>query len=183
MTAAQNITQLFTGYKWPTTTISYTFITEYAPYTLEGDQEPAGPTLLSEEQKAATRQLFADIQSFLGIQFAEVTQDNSQNQIGQIAIGMRNNLLMPAWVGQTEANLNLPGKGGDIWLKAGSYGNGAATNPGDLGLVFEEKISPYQVDGVRSWFDQAEPAWEAGHRTLLNNGIFGSIQQASDFII
>ena len=26
MTAAQNITQLFTGYKWPTTTITYSFI-------------------------------------------------------------------------------------------------------------------------------------------------------------
>lgn len=47
MTAAQNITQLFTGYKWPTTTITYTFITEYAPYTPQGDQEPGGPIVLS----------------------------------------------------------------------------------------------------------------------------------------
>jgi len=55
--------------------------------------------------------------------------------------------------------------------------------PGDLGLVFEEKLSPYTVDGVHSLFDAVEPDWEAGHRALLNNGVFGSIQQASDFII
>jgi hypothetical protein len=85
VTAAQNITQLFTGYKWPTTTITYTFITEYAPYTPQGDQEPGGPIVLSAAQQAATRQLFADVQSFLGVQFVEVTQDNGQNQIGQIA--------------------------------------------------------------------------------------------------
>jgi hypothetical protein len=126
VTAAQNITQLFTGYKWPTTTITYTFITEYAPYTPQGDQEPGGPIVLSAAQQAATRQLFADVQSFLGVQFVEVTQDNGQNQIGQIAIGMRNNLLVPSWVGQTEASLNIPGLGGDIWIKAGSYGDAAS---------------------------------------------------------
>lgn len=91
MTAAQNITELFTGYKWPTTIITYTFITEYAPYTPQGYLEAGGPIILSAEQQAATRQLFADIQSFLGVQFVEVTQDNSQNQIGQIASGMRGN--------------------------------------------------------------------------------------------
>jgi Ca2+-binding RTX toxin-like protein len=127
MTAAQNITELFTGYKWSTTTITYTFITEYAPYTPQGYQEPGGPTILSEAQQAATRQLFADIQSFLGIQFVEVTQDNSENQIGQIAIGMRGNIASPE-VALTNINLSAPGDGGDIWLKAGSYGNGAASN-------------------------------------------------------
>jgi hypothetical protein len=74
----------------------------------------------------------------------------------------------------------------DISTQAGEYVSGVVIvgyEPGDLGLVFEEKISPYQVDGVRSWFDQAEPAWEAAHKALLNNGVFGSIQQASDFII
>ena len=74
----------------------------------------------------------------------------------------------------------------DISTQAGQYVSGVVIvgyEPGDLGLVFEEKISPYQVDGVRSWFDQAEPSWEAGHRALLNNGVFSSIQQASDFII
>jgi Ca2+-binding RTX toxin-like protein len=81
---------------------------------------------LSAAQQAATRQLFADVQSFLGVQFVEVTQDNGQNQIGQIAIGMRNNLLVPSWVGQTEASLNIPGLGGDIWIKAGSYGDAAS---------------------------------------------------------
>lgn len=55
--------------------------------------------------------------------------------------------------------------------------------PGDLGLVFEEKVSPYLVDGVHRWFDQAEPAWEDAHKALLNNGNFGSVQQASDFIV
>ena len=55
--------------------------------------------------------------------------------------------------------------------------------PGDLGLVFEEKLSPYTADGVRSKFDESEPGWEAAHKALLNNGVFGSIQQASDFII
>jgi hypothetical protein len=117
MTAAQNITQLFTGYKWTTTTITYTFLTEYAPYTPQASQEPGGPTVLSAEQQAATRQLFADVQSFLGVQFVEVIQDNSQDQIGQIAIGMRNNLLVPTWVGQTEANLSLPGQGATSGLK------------------------------------------------------------------
>lgn len=57
MTAAQNITELLTGYKWTTTTITYTFITEYAPYTPEGYQESGGPTVLSAAQQAATRQL------------------------------------------------------------------------------------------------------------------------------
>ena len=127
MTAAQNITQLLTGYKWTTTTITYTFITEYAPYTPQGYQEPGGPTVLSDPQKAATRQLFADVQSFLGVQFVEVPQDNSQNEIGQIAIGMRGNIILPD-VGLTQGNLNIPGDGGDIWLRAGSYGDGAATN-------------------------------------------------------
>jgi hypothetical protein len=56
MTAAQNITQLFTGYKWTTTTIPYTFMTKYAPYTTKANQEPEGPTVLSAEQQAATRQ-------------------------------------------------------------------------------------------------------------------------------
>lgn len=73
-----------------------------------------------------------------------------------------------------------------INTQAGQQVSGAIITgyePGDLGLVFEEKISPYMVDGVRSWFDEAEPAWEAGHRALLNNGVFGTIQQASDFII
>jgi hypothetical protein len=127
MTAAQNVTQLFTGYKWPTATITYTFITEYAPYTPQGYQEAGGPTVLSEAQQAATRQLFADIQSFLGVQFVEVTQDNSQNEIGQIAIGMRGNITLPE-VALTNSNLSAPGDGGDIWLRAGSYGNGAASN-------------------------------------------------------
>lgn len=127
MTAAQNITELLTGYKWTTTTITYTFITEYAPYTPESYQEPGGPTLLSAEQKAATRQLFADVQSFLGVQFVEVGQDNSQDQIGQIAIGMRGNIISPD-VALTNANLSTPGDGGDIWLRAGSYGDGAVTN-------------------------------------------------------
>lgn len=95
MTAAQNITQLLTGFpKWQTTTITYSFITEYAPYTPLNYQEPGGPTLLSAAQIAATKQLFA-----------------------------------------------------------------------------------------RWRFDLAEPAWEDGHKALLNNGVFGSIQQASDFII
>ncbi len=80
MTAAQNITQLFTGYKWSTTTITYSFITEYALYTPQSYQEPGGPTVLSEAQQAATRQLFADIQSFLGIQFVEVTQTTAQTR-------------------------------------------------------------------------------------------------------
>lgn len=74
----------------------------------------------------------------------------------------------------------------DISTQAGQYFTTAIIvgyEPGDLGLVFEEKLSPYQVDGVRPWFDQAEPAWEEGHRALLNNGVFGNIQQASDFII
>jgi hypothetical protein len=129
MTAAQNITELLTGYKWTTTTITYTFITEYAPYTPEGYQEPGGPTVLSAAQQAATRQLFADIQSFLGVQFVEVPQYDSQNQyqIGQIAIGMRGNIILPD-VGLTDSNLNAPDVGGDIWLRAGSYGDGAATN-------------------------------------------------------
>jgi hypothetical protein len=119
VTAAQNITQLFTGYKWPTTTttITYTFITEYAPYTPQGDREQGGPIVLSAAQQAATKQLFADIQTFLGVQFVELPQYDSQNQyqIGHIAIGMRNNLLVPSWVGQTESNLDIPGLGGDIW--------------------------------------------------------------------
>jgi hypothetical protein len=127
MTAAQNITELFTGYKWPTATITYTFITEYAPYTPQDYQEAGGPTILSEAQQAATRQLFADIQSFLGVQFVEVTQDNSQNQIGQIAIGMRSNITSPD-VALTNSALNMPGDGGDIWLRTGSYGNGAASD-------------------------------------------------------
>lgn len=46
MTAAQNITELFNGYKFTSTTITYSFITEYAPYTSQGIREPAGPTLL-----------------------------------------------------------------------------------------------------------------------------------------
>jgi hypothetical protein len=73
-----------------------------------------------------------------------------------------------------------------ISTQAGQQVSGAIIKgyePGDFGLVFEEKISPYQVDGVRSWFDEAEPAWEAAHKALLNNGVFGGIQQASDFII
>lgn len=48
MTAAQNISQLLTGYKWTTSTVTYSFITEYAPYTPESYQEPGGPTVLSE---------------------------------------------------------------------------------------------------------------------------------------
>ena len=74
----------------------------------------------------------------------------------------------------------------DITTQAGEYISGAVIfgyEPGDLGLVFNEKISPYLADGVRWRFDAAEPAWEEGHKALLNNGAFGSIQQASDFII
>jgi hypothetical protein len=128
MTAAQNITQLLTGFpKWQTTTITYSFITEYAPYTPLNYQEPGGPTLLSAAQIAATKQLFAHIQSFLGVQFVEVVQDNSQNQIGQIAIGMRGNIALPR-VGETNADPSVPGDGGDIWLSATSFTNGAATD-------------------------------------------------------
>lgn len=126
MTAAQNIPQLFTGYKWSTTTVSYTFITDYALYTPQAEREPGGLTVLSPAQQAATRQLFADIQSFLGVQFVEVPQDNTQETIGQIAIGMRSTLGNPGWVAQTESNLTRLGDGGDIWLKTASYGNGLA---------------------------------------------------------
>ena len=65
MTAAQNITELLTGYKWTTTTITYTFITEYAPYTPEGYQEPGGPTVLSAAQQAATRSSLPTSRAFL----------------------------------------------------------------------------------------------------------------------
>jgi Ca2+-binding RTX toxin-like protein len=127
MTAAQNITELFNGYKFTSTTITYSFLTEYAPYTSQGIQEPGGPTLLTDAQKDATRQLFADIQSFLGVQFVEVIQDNSQNQIGQIAIGMRGN-MPDLFVGDAlPPYSNGAGEAGDIWIKAG-HGGGAATD-------------------------------------------------------
>jgi hypothetical protein len=73
-----------------------------------------------------------------------------------------------------------------VTTQAGEQITGAVVvdyEPGDLGITFEEKVSPYEVDGVRWRFDLAEPAWEDGHKALLNNGVFGSIQQASDFII
>jgi hypothetical protein len=90
----------------------------------------------------------------------------------------------------TDFQIDFPLGDTDLFIfistQAGQYASVVVIvgyEPGDLGLVFEDKLSPYQVDGVRSWFDQAEPAWEEGHKALLNNGVFGSIQQASDFII
>ncbi len=87
---------------------------------------------------------------------------------------------------QIEFSLDVTDLYIDISTQAGEYVTGVVIvgyEPGDLGLVFEEKVSPYQADGVRSRFDGAEPGWEAAHKALLNNGVFGSIQQASDFII
>ena len=34
--AAQNIAELLTGKQWPGTTITYSFLTDYAPYTAAG---------------------------------------------------------------------------------------------------------------------------------------------------
>lgn len=45
---------------------------------------------------------------------------------------------------------------------------------GDLGLNFQEVVSPYLIDGVEDWFDQYNPIWEAKHQQSLNQGAFPS---------
>ena len=58
------------------------------------------------------------------------------------------------------------------------YGNESWTarilnyEEGDLGLNFQEMVSPYIIDGVEEWFDQYNPPWEAEHQELLNQGAF-----------
>jgi len=39
---AQNITELISGFKWTSNVITYSFLTEYARYTLPGTVEPGG---------------------------------------------------------------------------------------------------------------------------------------------
>jgi hypothetical protein len=77
--AAQNITELKSGYKWTSNVITYSFLTGYTPYTLPGETEPGGPVPLSAAQQAATRALFAYIETLIPVHFVNVVQDNSLN--------------------------------------------------------------------------------------------------------
>jgi Ca2+-binding RTX toxin-like protein len=121
--AAQNITELKSGFQW-TSNITYSFLTEYAPYALPGEIEPGGPFPLSAAQQAATRALFDYIESLIPIHFVNVVQDNSLNKIGDIAIGIRT--LSGGASGVTDMTLGSPGSDGDIWLSR-SYADGAAS--------------------------------------------------------
>jgi serralysin len=125
--AAQNIAELLTGKQWPGTTITYSFLTDYAPYTAPGVIASGQFVPFSEAQKAATRDFFAYVQSFLNVQFVEIQQDSQNpNPIGVIAIGMRP--LGGASTGVTDGGLTDSPSGGDIWLNSSRFGDGGTGN-------------------------------------------------------
>jgi len=116
--SAQDITELKSGYKWPSSEITYSFLTDYPPYgSLPGMIEPGGPVLLSAAQQAATRALFDYIETLIPVHFVNVPQVDALNQIGDMAIGMSGK-FSGTEVGITDLSLGggFPG-GGDVRIR------------------------------------------------------------------
>jgi len=125
--AGKNIPELLIGGPWPSTTITYSFITTIPSYVDSLDRHTIGNIVpFSDDQKAVARNLFSYISSITNIKFQEVSQtDNSVGDItlanGGVPFGARGNTLQPPGV---------PGVGGDIYIETG--GVPAADFPGVL---------------------------------------------------
>jgi hypothetical protein len=70
--AAFNIVELFTGYRWSGNTRTYTLLNEPTFYDQRSDF-----VALSESQRGAVRAIFNELQTYINARFVEVTQDNA----------------------------------------------------------------------------------------------------------
>jgi serralysin len=116
ISAAVEIPELLTGYKWEGRSITFSFMEGVPHYS---DIPQSSFASLSISQQRIIRTILAELENYINVKFVEVAHDLNANRIGDIAIGMRS-MLDPA---TTDANLKVPGSGGDIYFDKRTFNN------------------------------------------------------------
>src|SRR5882724_12722905 len=110
--AGTSIAELFWG-KWPGTTITYSFISDFPSYYSNEDKALVGSAgALSSAQRQVIAGILNYVQTITGLTFAEV--DPTSGAVGNITFGIGTSLP-----GMSAGTLAPPGQGvgGDVWFK------------------------------------------------------------------